>query len=64
MSVDCTSKVEADPDARQLHVADVREWLDNLPNGATLHAITRDFGNQRDPEVHLTGLRATWSESR
>ena len=43
---------------------DVHKWLANVPEGATIHAVIRDLGSQRDPEPTLVGLRATWSEVR
>lgn len=64
MNVDCKSSIEANEGRKVLLAADVREWLSELPDGAVLSTITRDFGNQRDPEVRLVGLRASWSETK
>lgn len=64
MSIDCESKACADEGKRVLHVADVREWFDALPAGAQLHPIMWHGGTQRDPEEHMVGIRATWSENR
>lgn len=62
MSIDCVSRLEADGD--YLHAKKVRDWVADLPDGAVITQIIRDFGNQRDPELRLVGLRASWSEQR
>ena len=41
---------------------EIRDWIINLPDGATLDPVLRDFGSQRGPELRLVGLKASWSE--
>lgn len=62
MSIDCTARIEAEGD--YLHAIRVREFVASLPDGAVISAVIKDFGNQRDPEPRLVGLRASWSEER
>lgn len=64
MSVDCHAILEPDPEATLLLAKDARDFLAGLPDGAVIKAVTRDFGSQRDPDVRLVGLRASWSETR
>lgn len=63
LSVDCRSEVRADSE-HYLLASEVRSWIMQLPNGATLAPIIKDFGTQRDPDERLIGLRAEWSEGR
>ena len=49
----------ADPEC--LTAGEVKTWIAAVPNGATISPVLRDFGSQRDPDVRLAGLRATWS---
>lgn len=65
MGINITAKSELEAeDPKNLQAHEVREWIRQVPDGATITPITHDFGNQRDPWVVLTGLRATWSEVR
>jgi hypothetical protein len=43
---------------------EVKAWIMQVPNGATVAPIIKDFGTQRDPDERLIGLRAEWSEGR
>lgn len=67
-TVECVSKIEgavmSGDREGPVFSQNVREWLTNVPDGATITHIVRDFGNQRDPDVRLIGLRASWSETR
>lgn len=62
VSVECSSRVESD--GEDLQAIDVREWIYRIPDGATITAITRDVGSQRDPYIVTRGLLAKWSEVR
>jgi hypothetical protein len=66
VNVDCSSRFVLDgvPPQALTVTPDLRAWLGDLPDGATLSAVIRDVGTQRDPEPRLIGLRATWSETR
>lgn len=57
-----TSKIEV-ADGDTLQAIDVRGWLlsSDIPDGAVITKIVRDFGTQRDPDVRLIGLRAEWA---
>lgn len=63
VNVECLAEVQAE-EGQPLLAVSVREWLEPLPLGAAITPILHDTGTQRDPDVRLVGLRATWSESR
>ena len=63
INVECSSSVTAES-GDYLDADTVRQWLQSVPNGATLSQIIKDLGNQRDPQPVLIGLRASWSETR
>lgn len=62
MNVECKSRLE--PGGDFVQAVEVKAWVADLPDGATIEAVSRDFGTQRDPDVRLVGLRASWSETR
>lgn len=63
INVECSSSVTAEPgDYLQAH--QIRAWLPGIPDGASVEAITREYGSQRDPVTATVGLTAKWSEVR
>lgn len=63
INVEMSSAVEVKP-GESLQASEVREWIAHVPNGATITAVTRQMGHQRDPYDVLVGLTAKWSEVR
>lgn len=63
LAVECKSEVVGEA-GDYLLAHEVKAWLMQVPNGAALSPIIKDFGTQRDPNETLVGLRAEWSENR
>lgn len=63
ISVTLTSQVKAAANEK-ITASQIREWVANIPDTATIEAITQERGHQRDPYSVFVGLRATWTETR
>lgn len=58
--VTCATEVVASTLGKSLTPEELRDWIRDVPDDATLTPLMGDRGSQRDPDRYLRGMKAVW----